>query len=83
MNSDSETSCRKFLKKLHVLPLHSQYIFSILLFIVSNRPLVNTNSDFHNLNRRTSHDLPPPTANLTLFRKGVCFWVSKFITIFP
>jgi hypothetical protein len=65
MNSDSKTYYCKFFKKLYILPLYSQYIFSILLFIVKNRPLFNTNSDFHNLNRRTSHDLHPPTANLT------------------
>jgi hypothetical protein len=73
MNSDSKASCHEFFKKLYILPLYSKYIFSILLFIVKNRPLFNTNSDLHNFNTRTSHDLHPPTANLTLFKKGVCY----------
>jgi hypothetical protein len=32
------------------------------------------NSDVHNFNTRSSHDLHLPTANLTVFRKGV--WYS-------
>jgi hypothetical protein len=68
-----KASCREFFKKSYVLPLHSQYIFSIPLFIVKNRPLSNTNSDLHNFNTRTSHDLHPPTANFTLFQKGIYY----------
>jgi hypothetical protein len=82
MNSDSKTSCRKFLQKLYILPLHSQYIFSILLFIVKNRPLFDTNSDFRNL-KRTSLDLHPPTGNLTLFQKKVCYSGVKIYNHIP
>jgi hypothetical protein len=77
MNSGSKASCHKFLKKLYILPLYSQYIFSVLLFIVKNRPSVNTNCDLHNIHKRTSRDLHPPTANLTLFQKGVCYSGAK------
>jgi hypothetical protein len=83
MNSDSKSSCRKFFKKLYILPLYSQHIFSILLFIVKNRPLFNKNSDFQNLNRRTSHDLHPPTANLTLVQKEVCYSGVRTYTHLP
>jgi hypothetical protein len=82
MNSDSKNSCSKFLKKSYILPLYSQYIFSILLFIVKNRPLFNRNSDFHNL-KRTCHDLHPPTANLTLFQKRVCYSGVKIYNHLP
>jgi hypothetical protein len=37
MNSDNDASCRVLLKKLHVLPLQSQYIFSVLMFVVKNK----------------------------------------------
>jgi hypothetical protein len=82
MNSGSKTSCRKFFKKLYILLLYSQHIFSILLFIVKNRPLFNTNFDFHNL-KRTSRDLHHLTTNLTFFQKGFCYSGIKFIIIFP
>jgi hypothetical protein len=36
MNVDSRVSCRELLKKLNILPLHSQYILSLLLFVVKN-----------------------------------------------
>jgi hypothetical protein len=82
MNSDSDMSCCKFLKKSYILPLYSQHIFSTLLFVVKNRPLFNTNSDFHSL-KRTSHDLHPPTANLTLFQKRVCYLGVKIYNHLP
>jgi hypothetical protein len=83
MNSDSKAICRKFFKKLYTFPLYSQYIFSILLFLVKNRPLFNTNSDLHNFNTRTSHDLHPPSVNLTLFQKGVCYSGVKIYNHLP
>jgi hypothetical protein len=73
MHSDSKASCREFFRKFYALPLYSQYIFSMLLFIVKNRPLFNTNSELHNFSTRTSHDLHSRTANLTLFQKGVYY----------
>jgi hypothetical protein len=83
MNSDSKASCCKFFKKLYILPLYSQYIFFILFFIVKNRPLFNTSSDLHSFNTRTSYDLHPPTANLTLLQKGVCYSGVKIYNHVP
>jgi len=39
MNSDNKISCRDLFKKLYILPLQSQYIFSLLMFIVKNKDL--------------------------------------------
>jgi hypothetical protein len=83
MNSDSKASCREFFKKWYIIPLYSQYIFSRLLFIVKNRPLFNINPDLHNFNTRTSHDLHPPTVNLTSFQKGVCYLGVKIYNHLP
>jgi len=38
MNSDSKTSCRKFLNILYILPVYSQYIFSIRCFLLRIDP---------------------------------------------
>ena len=62
-----------YLKKLYILPYYSQYIFSILLFVVRNRCLSKTNSNTHNFNTRANYDLHPTTVNLTLFKKGVFY----------
>jgi hypothetical protein len=71
--SNSKDSCCDLFKKLCILPLHSQYIFSILLFVVKNRGLFKTNFDVHKCNTRSNYDLHLPTAKLTIFQKGVCY----------
>jgi len=57
-------------KHLKILPLKSQYIFSLLLFVAKNRDLYESNSEIHNINTRFSSDVYTPTANLTAFQKG-------------
>jgi hypothetical protein len=83
MNSDSKASCHELFKEVYILPLYSQYIFSVLVFIVKNRPLFNTHSDLHPINRGISHDLHPPTAILTLFQKGVSYLGAKIYNHLP
>jgi len=78
VNSDSKNSCCELFKKLFILPLHSQYIFSVLLFVFKNRGLFKTNSDVHNFSTRSNYDLHHPTAKLTIFQKGVCFSGTTF-----
>jgi len=63
-------SCHTLFKKLNILPLKSQYIFSLLLFVVRNRELYKSNSDNHSINARHSTDLHPPMSKLTTFQKG-------------
>jgi len=43
-------SCRQSLKKLGILPLLSQYIFSLLLVIVNNKASFQMNSEIHSIN---------------------------------
>jgi len=73
INSDSKDSCHELFKKLYILPLHYQYILSILLLVVKNRRLFKTNFDVHNLNTITNYDLHLPTAKLMIFQKGVYY----------
>jgi len=67
MNSDSKNSYCELFKKLYICPLHSQYISSILLFVVRDRGLFKTNSDVHNFSTRSNYDLHCPTMKLTVF----------------
>jgi len=41
MNARNRDSCRQLFKTLKILPLKSQYIFSLLVFIAKNRDLYN------------------------------------------
>jgi len=36
-NSRMRDSCRKLFKKLEILPLYSQYIFSLSIFVIKNK----------------------------------------------
>ena len=68
MNARNRDSCCQLFKNLKILPLKSQYIFSLLLFVVKNRYLYESNSEIHNINTRFSSDLHTPTVNLTTFQ---------------
>jgi len=47
-------------KRLETLPLQSQYIFSVLLFVVKYKYLYATNQEIHNITTRSNTQLHPP-----------------------
>jgi hypothetical protein len=67
--SRSTDSCREFMK-LKILPLCSQYIFSLLLFVAKNKDLFLFNSEIHVTNTRHSNNLHYPSCNLRTFQRG-------------
>ena len=71
--SRSRDSCRHLFKRLEIQPLQSQYIFSVLLFVVKYNDLYSTNQEIHNINTRPNINLHLPVCNLTLFQKGAYF----------
>jgi len=83
-NSDNKISCRDLFKKLYILPLQSQYIFSLLMF-VKNKDFFKTNLDVHGFNTRSNHDLHIPLANLTVhaFQKAVWYSGVKIYIYLP
>jgi hypothetical protein len=83
MNSNKNTSCRELFKKLYILPLQSQYIYSILLFITKNKDQFSPNSHVHTINTRHSNNLYVPVANLTLYQKGVYYSGIKIFNHLP
>jgi len=64
-NSRMRDSCRELFKKLEILPLYSQYILSISIFVIKNKYLFYTNNQIHSIHTRFKTNLHPPTANLT------------------
>jgi len=81
-NSRMRDSCRELFKKLEILPIHSQYIFSISIFVIKNKHLFYTNNQIHSIDTRFKTNLHPPTANLTKFQKGVYYSVIKICNNF-
>jgi hypothetical protein len=72
-------SCRELFKRLEILFLYSQYIFSLSIFIVKNTHLFTTNNQIHSVHTRFKTNLHPLIANWTKFQKGVYY---SGITIF-
>jgi hypothetical protein len=70
-------------KHLRILPLHSQYILSLLLFTVDNKNLFHVNSEIHSINTRQNFHLHQPQANLTLYQKGAYYSGIKVFNNFP
>jgi hypothetical protein len=66
-------SCKHLFKRLKILTLPSQYIFSVLVFVVQNRDLFMSNIDIHSLNTRNSFDLHLPSTYLTTVQRGVLY----------
>jgi len=67
--SDNRSSCRQLFKKLRILPLQSQYILSLISFVVQNKDQFTNNLEIHNINTRYNMNLHPPLLNLTLSQK--------------
>jgi len=83
MNARNRDSCRHLFKNLKVLPLKSQYIFSLLLFVARNRDLYESNKEIHNINIRFISDLHTPTANFTTFQKDPFYFGIKVFNHLP
>jgi len=82
-NAGRQDSCCQLYKKLQILPLPSQYIFSLLVFVNKNRSLFSSNSEIHDKNMRFNHNLHLPSTNLTLVQKGVLYSRSKIYNHLP
>jgi len=66
-------SCRCVFKKLGILPLYSQYLYSLLMFVAENRDLFQTNFDVHSAGTRYKNDLHLPPARLKVFQQGTFY----------
>ena len=82
-NSRGTESCRQLFRKLENLPLHSQYILSMLLFVIKRKELFRSNQNIHSIDTRSDKNLHLPICNLTVFQKGVYFSAVKLFNHLP
>jgi hypothetical protein len=66
----NRVSCTKIFSFLKILPLPSQYIYSLVMFVVNNIELFAENSELYATVTRNSSNLHFPISNLTVFQKG-------------
>jgi hypothetical protein len=84
MRVSNNVSCRELFRKLNVLPFYTQYIFSLLLFVVKNTDKFTFNSTVHSINTRHCSDLHLSAVHLTKDQKGVYHSGAKaFISLLP
>jgi hypothetical protein len=76
-------SCRELFKKFSILPLVSEFLLSLLSFVVNNMGKFQTNSDIHSINTGHKHDLHQPSANLTSYQKGAYYAGIKLFSTLP
>jgi hypothetical protein len=79
----NRVSCRNLFKKLQILPLTSQYMLSLLMFVVQNKNLFLTNNENHNVDTRQRNNLYLPQANLTIYQKGAYYSGIKIFNNLP
>jgi hypothetical protein len=76
-------SCRNLFKYLKILPLMSQYIFSVTMFIIKHKHQFIVNSEIHNINTRQHANLHQPAPNLTGFKHGIYYSGVKIYNNLP
>jgi len=73
MKAKARDSCRPMFSKLGIFTFYSQYIFSILTFVVKHEDIFTLNIELHKINTRHKLDLHVPSVNLTKVQKGVYY----------
>jgi hypothetical protein len=75
----TNSGIRELFMKMEILPIQSQFIFSLMLFVVNNKDQFKSNSEIYSRNTRHNNNVHYPTCNLTVFQKGVyCFGIKVF-----
>ena len=82
-HSHHRTSCQDLFKNLNILPLQSQYVLSLAMFVVENPGEFITNSDIQFLNTHQKSHLHPSSARTTKVQKGVHYMGVKIYNKLP
>jgi hypothetical protein len=83
MGYRSNQSCRKLFRELGILPLPSQYIFSLLIFLSKNRNQFTANSEVHNYTTRQQQNFHLHSVSLTKCQRGIGFLGVKVFNKLP
>jgi len=83
MRCRSSESCRKLFFNLEILPLPSQYILFLLLFLIINRNHFLVNSEVCHIDTRQHANFHQPSVNLTKYQNVVYYLGVKVFNILP
>ena len=65
------TSCKPLFQCLGIMTVASQYILSLMNFVLQNKERFTPNIEIHNFNTRNKLKFHNPVSSLTLYQKGV------------
>ena len=68
---------------LEILPLPSQYILSLLMFMLKNRSQFFANSEIHHINTRQHANFHQPSVNVAIYQKGVYYLGAEVFNVLP
>ena len=80
---NNRVSCRNLFKKLQILPLTSQYVLSLLMFVVQNKNFFLTNNENYNSDTRQRNNLYLPQANLIIYHREAYYSGIKIFNKLP
>jgi hypothetical protein len=60
-------------RDMYILPLRSQYIYSLMMFVVKNREIIDVNKVHYEINTRHIMDIHMIQANLSVYQKGAYY----------
>jgi len=69
--SRPRTSCKPLFQSLGIMTIPSQYILSLMNFVLQNQERFTPNIEVHNFNTRNKLKLHKSVSSLTLYQKGV------------
>jgi hypothetical protein len=83
MGLKKRDSCRGLFKEMKILPLCSQYIYSLMLHTAINMKLFTRNTDAHNIDTRQNINLFLPSTSFTKVQKGAhCSGIKIYNQVF-
>jgi hypothetical protein len=79
----SRSSCRKWFKKVVILPIPRLYIYSVMLFVVDNWHYFQTNSSVYDINTGYNNHLHIPSVRLDSIQRCTTYSVIKIFSKLP
>ena len=73
----------RFIRKLNLALLLGRPLYSLLMFVVSNRHLFLDNAELYTIKTRNSYNLHPPLSHLTKCQKGVHYADIRLFSHLP
>jgi len=83
MGVGSRFSCKGLFKKLYILPIPCEFVFSLLTLIIKNFVNLLTITALHGVNTSTKHQLHRPTVPLSCIHRDVFYSGIKIFHRLP